>query len=688
MFDIRGRSRGFPRRSLHMQSVGLGIPKISLRQSLNLARSPELKMFLMLVKSPSHVLFIASNVAVLVHLKFFSTMKKNDKLEHLKLQAAELENYESVVSDLDKKLESVQNQIKIIKSQKESGIRKPLSNDKKQSAKWSKYRENQLNMLRDQQNLAKRFVASRELIATKLSEPENIARLFEADDGRSTGNISEEIIEDYETDPLLRTYSSPILNIMMLLSNLIITSCLVDLNLRFSLRDKYLKNINSSSKELFRPNLFECMKPDQDKKEMFQELAKLRQGPAVDLKQGLRNLDAEKRQALFQEFQENDAFSSRELRRYDMYLYKSGRWRNYENSDTSRWIHGIQGPVFRTNTVDSTEYLKRFQNLYSTYRKNRSPFKHFNFVLKIAKELARGGNCIPSNAIFRDLLDKFGQARLYNYQALVYEHLPSFRDRKTAWADGIAPHAFAETNLLHFQDLIEEDPRLLSSLLKYHERRENASSIKSLLEILDPIQTRPASSQSVLPSFMTKLSRSQLTVSNETARKNMIFDIRIINDAIVACVSVKDFKSIDKLLSKLVFNLIDTPKGVKIVCGDKFASHDLVLNNTAAEEIVGKLFYEKLLCTLGNAYVQDNDTLRCKWVASLIQNYIKERGSEKLESLYSHLLDILEPGQMPEVRPNHQVESPQRFEYESSSWLTEPVLAKDETTHRLSVITA
>ncbi|GEQ67950.1 hypothetical protein JCM33374_g1616 [Metschnikowia sp. JCM 33374] len=583
-------------------------------------------------------------------------MKKKHRIHHLTSQAAELEDYENVISDLDSKLEGVQKRIQELKACNSTSklSRSPdgePSEPRSVISKELKYKKIQQKMLADQESLAHKFLQSRASIAAVASTPEIIANLFASSplptSSGSTENLptateTDTSKENYEINPKTRTFSSPIQNSLMSLSHSIISTSLIELNIRYALFDKKLTTHFPGTDSLYRSKLFQNMSDDKDKQELLSNMSDFCIVPSSNSKSFLKSLHPKKKEMLFASFRRSDHFADKESQRYDMYIHKSGRWRNYEDSDTAKQISAIRGPVFESNTVSNVHYFEKFQTLFSSYKSERRPLKHINLVLEIARILASDGKFIPSNAIFRDLLDKFGEVGLTNYQHLVYDSLPDFQHRKTAWADGVASHSFAEKKLIHFQSLIEEDPQLLGSLIEYNTKRGNASFVKKLFAYLEPVHNAYPQSQTILPHFMTKRFDSSSRGSNEALEKPILFENNIIELAIKACVDLEEYKSIDKLLNKLVFNSIDTPSGLKIFSGSHFGSDKLLLNNFSTDEVVNKLFNENILCMLGQVYVSSKDLRRCEWIAPIIQKYITKTDSPKLSTLYKSIVHLLE----------------------------------------------
>lgn len=120
MFQFRSLdARNFRfKRSLHLQNA-MNASRHTFQFS-SLIRSPNLRIFLRLVKSPSHILFVVSNLAILVHLQFVSTHRTaqaackadQENLARLHAQIRELE-------DLEEEERQIRNDIESLKLQED-----------------------------------------------------------------------------------------------------------------------------------------------------------------------------------------------------------------------------------------------------------------------------------------------------------------------------------------------------------------------------------------------------------------------------------------------------------------------------------------------------------------------------------------------------------------------------------------
>lgn len=141
-----------------------------------LFRSPQLKLFLRLVKSPSHMLFLASNLAILVHLQYFSATRllhyprgDREKLDRLRAQTAELR-------DLEEEERRIKEEIEALKGQLPNGRRNDL--DQCNEARGVHIRRKELCRKQDNMKLVSKFDGQRSAIFKSLLKDVNIHNLF------------------------------------------------------------------------------------------------------------------------------------------------------------------------------------------------------------------------------------------------------------------------------------------------------------------------------------------------------------------------------------------------------------------------------------------------------------------------------------------------------------------------------
>lgn len=146
-----------------------------------LLMSPKLKLFLRLVRSPSHILFLVSNLAILVHLQFVSTtrsakvvhLKENENSDKLRAQIIELEELEEKERLIRKEIEALKSRA----SQKERACDYSLFESKVKNSS-STYQRTNSEILN--KNLALDFRRKRFSITSNFMTQEGIKTLFTA----------------------------------------------------------------------------------------------------------------------------------------------------------------------------------------------------------------------------------------------------------------------------------------------------------------------------------------------------------------------------------------------------------------------------------------------------------------------------------------------------------------------------
>ncbi|KAF5213136.1 hypothetical protein E0198_000651 [Clavispora lusitaniae] len=621
---------GSARKHLHLLNSSAR-PRMSLRQSLNFFDSPESKMFLQFLKSPSHLIFVASNVAILAHLQFYSTVRKKQRIEEFLLQMEELENYIDLINDLDAENEEIQRQIASLKRlQNRESSPAPFSERSRQAnSEPSILAQKNDSSLATQIQHSRQFLKQRQVYVSTFSQSENIARLFPQSDSR---------VEEHEEHPGKLTYYSSIQSSLMALSNQLVKSFLVELNLRHSFHDFELEQALSDDSFLLHHDLFALMKNDEEKKELIAKLLALRSESQGSARNFLEKLSPDAVAEMSDNFKHSDAFKSKESRRYDFYHFKSGHYLNYENSDTVSSIQAFSSPQFLTNTVSSSEYIRRFEQIFASYETSNSPFKHMALALELAQALSSGGSSIPTYSVFRYLLDHLGNAGLYNYQSLVYDILPSFDMRQTALADSPKSSEFASRNASHFAHLIEEDPDFLGSLIAYQVPRKDVAAFRQLLKYLQVMPTQNKLRASLIPAFMKSHAEEQDLRSSEEIllpqdKTPRYISLATMASAFKACVELKQYSLLDTLINKLVYNSIETPEGTKILLSESGRSH-------TAEFECQDIFSEPILLSLGRAYMETKDAARAKWLLPHLNHFMSRKSSTSLLEMERNLVEM------------------------------------------------
>ncbi|PSK37790.1 hypothetical protein C7M61_003035 [Candidozyma pseudohaemuli] len=163
--------------------------------------SPKLKLFLRLVRSPSHILFLVSNLAILVHLQFVSTtrsakivhLKEKDNFDKLRAQIIELEELEEEERLIRKEIEALKNRA----SQKERAFDDSLS-ESKVSNSGSTYQRTNSEILN--KNLALDFRLKRLSITSNFMTKEGMKTLFTAKNSPRWSFMDRNFVSTQATD--------------------------------------------------------------------------------------------------------------------------------------------------------------------------------------------------------------------------------------------------------------------------------------------------------------------------------------------------------------------------------------------------------------------------------------------------------------------------------------------------------
>lgn len=156
-------------RCLHIQKVCSG----SSSPAGLLFHSTKLNIFLRLVRSPSHMLFLASNIAILVHLQYICTTKTSIISAGDKKKLARLREQIKEIEDLEEEEKRVREQIRVLKSE-------PCHRDGKANpTSGTRAQVNNKNVLRSVENrdFAQRFCRQRAEVYKSVS-PESTTNVF------------------------------------------------------------------------------------------------------------------------------------------------------------------------------------------------------------------------------------------------------------------------------------------------------------------------------------------------------------------------------------------------------------------------------------------------------------------------------------------------------------------------------
>lgn len=608
-FDYKIRNHGT--RALHIQRAAK-----NSSDSIKAVRQRAPKSFISQVRSPGHLIFFASNVALLLQVKYFATKNRQATMEKRSLRMHELENYEEVIKNLEDQENSIRHQIKILKKKNAKKNYDANHLEEHTAERSHQYRRDAFKQS---------YLSQRAAILSIFSKQSNIDQLFQGKEQsqfEKSSNVNEPAFQNM-------THSSTILHSLMMLSNIFIKTFLVEINLRNAFNDGSVLKLKKTN-YLFYQNLFQRLKLDLLKGYLNERLglvAKDRSSSSFFW----RHPDEETFYNMGTEFQHSGHFRGRELMRLDYYYHTSGKYLNYEISSKSRHILAIQAPIFYSDVESNAVYIKDFRKIFENYENDPHPMKHLNLILCIAQRLIQDGECVPQVTIFKELLDLLGKAKLHNYQALVYDTLLAFEHDKNILASSNQPHKIAGISLRRFAAIIKEDPSILVSLIQYQVFRNDLYAFKLLLEYLTPNKGELRTKPFILPAFM--LSWNSNHPPCDVNLPGAFISTSVIENAIDGCIKLKDYEQIDKLLAKLVFDLVRVLEGIKIALDDQGKNVPYLSQTTPEITAIKQLFSERILLLLGKAYMESGDKLRCNWLASLISKIPLDSSSGEIEEL-------------------------------------------------------
>lgn len=626
------------------------------------------QLFFRLLRSPGHLTFVTANVALLVHLQLLSTRRKLEYKENqLQLAKEELEQFYDVVNDLELQNEAIQNQIAELKQRSSKNTKNTIipksalnppnpmdsSNSFSREGLMSPHilsqQLRQKTKVLNQKTLASKYAKEREMFMNLAQSPEIIDGLFSEDVQSSafvakSGESNQSSLETGRTsEPLqyTKTYASPLQNSLMLLSSQIFKQFLLELKLRLAFQDRKLLKEYPQESYVTQNSILKRLTRE-DRLEIQELIADIEQDDLeVKLTDILNNLS------------QDEAFSCSTLKREDFYHYKSAHWLNYAESDTTNLIRSDVRPRFLSPVINDEEYIGKFSKLFSAYKSDTHPFKHINLALQVAKILANGGNYSPSLQVFRVLLDKFGEVGLFNYQALVYDTLPSFESGEF---EPLSQRADADSTTQGlYLKLIEKEPQYLKSLIEYEFQRQHYQNLNYLLNYLEP-QAKKPHSLPFMPLFLFSLIGNP---SPSTSLESILVEVNAVESALKVCFKMRDYERMDRILMKLLSDLVLTTNGISVHINgvprlvDKADEAQTILSSeksvtdsssnkaaAATERSCHNLLTDSVLNTLGEAYILQRDKRRLAWLSLLISDRLKEKPSNSLLTINKKLQSI------------------------------------------------
>lgn len=555
-------------------------------------------------------------------------------MEKFLSQLEELDNYVQVIDDLDSQNEEIQRQIAVLKDLQNRELNNSLQKDSQQEFRLKSLPHDK-EAAQDAESLhqqsAEQYMKQRKIIAHAFTEKSSVAKLFT----RHKGSVLAEVEHTTISDGLC--FSHPILNPLMVLSHQFVKAFLVEVNLKNALGNKEIASLIHPDSILLHEDLFAFMSHDNDKEELLSKLYALRDGKKSE-SSPWNVLDENTVAELSRDFSDSEAFRNNGLQRYDLLQHLSGRWLNYEHSDTLASIQASHPPRFASSVFNSEEYIREMREVFSRYNLTQEPNRKPILLLQLAKALAAGGDCIPTCSVFEFLLDSFGKSGLYNYQSMVYDVLPAFQFHQFAYADSPHQEGFAPNSSTHFEHLIEEYPEFLATLMEYQVPRNNSETFQHLLEYFELSTSASLATLSILPTFSRAVGSNPLGLLEKGSEVSV--GLNTIARVLESCVKMHDYPALDKILNKLILNLRQTTDGVRIIL-NAVKDENTLIYKKAPNSIPSLIFNEKILLLLGGAYLEMRDRKRARWLMPHVQFHLKESKSKKLSDLSGRLTKIL-----------------------------------------------
>lgn len=516
---------------------------------------------------------------------------------------------------------------------------------------------------KENQELFESFRKQRSTITESFAIPKNITGLFAnnskvnwneiaCNGNKKAAHTYSNTTKRLNVPSRLTYYSSEIQNTLNCIITHFVNSILVEINIRKLLHDRNIDENNDSF--MFREALLNSIKDEQKKYEILKILVQLydknEDAGLQSFEQFFQSLDRDVIEELTNKtLLESDHFSSLEFYRQNYNNFKSSQYLNYDHSDTLRFIQSWLSLKFQSIEQNDTEYITRLETIFQEYEKEH-PLGHLNLIIKVCKTLSSCKKYTPSFRTFRYLLDGFGKVGLYNYQSIIYDNLPAFKYKQSILASPDSKFLKAPKLAYHFQEIIEEDPQFLKSLISYLVPREDNGLLRELISFfkLDEVaDNERILMKSNLKSLVSKsrFSNFRSTVMKSIGFRNsepILVSTSTIYATIQTCIDLKQFEYIDLLINKLILHSVI--KDDKIEVALSFGLNDiknygyrlLLGEDLSIYDISQKIFTKEIFKLLLYACRKSDDVGRLMWLTPHLDLYL----SNNLESNQQHLAKI------------------------------------------------
>lgn len=649
-----------------MQRLLFHLPKAGGASYLPLL-SPQSRQFLRLIRSPTHIVFLATNVAILCHIKCLSTieLKRNDKRFALPIE--ELANYEKTIRELDSQNDQVQRQIQALRHPKEIE-KQPAQAHMDMTAALS-YSNKKFTLRKasylSQNKLSQKYKEHRAAIVRAFESPSNTQRLF---------SCLAYPQEACAPEPILRTYTSAAQNTIMLISNSFTLSSLVELNLRNELAKQAENQSAPERLALYRHQLFSHMRSDSSKTELLELMT------ACLVK--LQKLDPDSVSRFFDVCRTSASFASHEQKRLAFHEFKSSHWLNYENSDSMKAIHAIRGPRYVHSKSSDVCYKSLINKILGEFRSSESDTKHIEVALKFAQMLSTDGKHPPTYETIKYLFEKLGEADLLHLQSIVRDALPGYKQRHTALADRNVTMNFAGRKSSHHYvsfDL-QNNIDILSSLIDYEVSVKNSTGLNEILRLIKPLLQHSNYLDNTIPKSMLILKGTNF---EESVRESIAVPITVVECALDACLKLHSFTFVDSLVQAILLNLIDDGGVHKLVFGEPTSQHRFLCKIFEPSVLAQKVLSDKILSLLSRIFQQTKNYEKLSWLLDLINSRPESMRSDQVERLQNELLSSCGPSEW--LKANRENSNELRDERPNDIFLSQSMLSKEHVACPLAI---
>ncbi|KAK6457254.1 uncharacterized protein RJT20DRAFT_127453 [Scheffersomyces xylosifermentans] len=634
----------------------------AINQDLRIRRS-SIPTFWSHFSHPCHLIFLSTNIGMLVQLRAYSVQRELESNSDTTSEAgtkndrndANIPSNEAIIQELSNssgrnesfgptRAKSTINQMK----------------DKKRNLRAEKRFPDKMHRMRQNRELASKFLEHRSKVVHIFKDEDNIEALFKGSSGslelRNVTNSYKQLKETLSPTSKLNYYDSDLKNSLLLVVHSFVNSVLVELNLRhlfLSPLNTHKRHIKEHRSALY-VHLLRNLQDNAQKIEIIKLLTPLytSNNSPENYQDFFRGLDFSSVMALIEDMKHSNDFNSLESRRSFFQFYKSSQHLNYEHSDLIKSVLATNYITFQSPGVNDSEYLQGFSQSFRKYDKKQE-LGHINLILGITRTLLSSSSYTPSLKIFQALLDGLGELKLYHYQSLVYQSLFLFKHKPTTLTG-------SKLSACHFQHLIEQHPAFLASLVRYQIPRGDVDTLKQLLSIYrldEVIEHEKVLNRSFMADIMSK-SRFYRSSSRMLGIKPVIFDtdtaiytnVDSVYQGIKACIELGQYQYIDSLFNKLIVHCIqnnesgDDKKKLQVVLSfgskpEKILQKSLMVGERNVVE--ASIFTGELFSILIRASRESDDMGRLMWLMPHLDNYITSRQGDIDQPLKQEIFKAL-----------------------------------------------